>query len=78
MWNVKTGMGLAFTGSHDRGVTTLAWTANGEMLVSGGSDKTLRYWNTRNGHQIARIAAHDGTVQTLLVVAISKGVGSRE
>ena len=68
VWSVKTGLATPFAGSHERGVTALAWTSDSEMLVSGSSDKTLRYWNVASGRQIARIAAHDGTVQTIAIV----------
>ena len=52
---------------NDRGVTALAWAPGGKMLVSGGEDKTLRYWNLATGHQIARITAHDGAVRAIVL-----------
>ena len=68
IWNTKTGLATGFMGGHERGVYALAWTSDGEMLISGGGDKTIGYWNAATGRQIARIAAHDGAVQTLVIV----------
>ena len=61
------GMALPFMASHDRGVTALAWTSDGKVLVSGGEDKTLRYWNLATGRQAARITAHDGSVRAIVL-----------
>lgn len=65
LWNVETGAPLPFVGSHERGVTALAWTSDGKILISGGEDKTLRYWDTMTNRQIVRITAHDGAVRAI-------------
>lgn len=68
MWNPENGMPLPFMGSHELSVTALAWTQDGKILVSGSEDKTLRFWNVATGHQIARITAHDGAVQSIVLL----------
>jgi len=37
-------------------------------VVSGGADKTLRYWSLDEGKQAARITAHDGVVKAVVVL----------
>ena len=58
---------LPFVASHENGVVSLAWAPDGKTLVSGGEDKTLRFWNVVTGHQIARITAHDGAVRAIVL-----------
>lgn len=68
LWNFATGAPILFTGSHDRGVTALAWTSDGKMIVSGGADKTLRYWIVATSREVAKTTAHDGTVEAIVIL----------
>ena len=43
----------------------LAWSASGTMLVSGGSDGLLRWWDLRLGEYVQVRKAHQGAVQSL-------------
>jgi WD40 repeat protein len=46
-------------------VTCLAFHPIGGRLVSGGHDKTVRFWNPENGDQVLRLSAHDQWVTAL-------------
>jgi WD40 repeat protein len=61
-------MPIAILGSHERAVTCVAWSSNGKFVVSGGADKTVRYWSLAEGRQAARITAHDGVVKALVIL----------
>ena len=49
-------------------IYAVAWGMNeerGDMLVSGGSDGTLRWWSVDSGEGLWVREAHQGTVQSL-------------
>jgi WD40 repeat protein len=48
-------------------VSALSWVPSGELLVSGGSDGRLRWWEVQSGECVRVREAHQGTVQALKV-----------
>jgi WD40 repeat protein len=48
-------------------VSALTWALSGELLVSGGSDGMLRWWEVQSGECVREREAHQGTVQALKV-----------
>jgi WD40 repeat protein len=46
-------------------VYALAWSPTGAVLISGGSDGRLRWWDVERGQCVQRQQAHQGTVQSL-------------
>src|SRR5260370_17126726 len=46
-------------------VYALAWSPTGTMLISGGSDGVLRWWDVERGKCLQTRQAHQGTVQSL-------------
>src|SRR5258707_14173116 len=48
-------------------VYTVAWSQTGAVLVSGGSDGMLRWWDRQSGECARHTQAHQGTVQRLQV-----------
>jgi len=48
-------------------VYTVAWGPTGAILVSGGSDGMLRWWDRQSGECVQTRRAHPGTVQSLKV-----------
>jgi len=45
VWDARTGELLETLGEHGGGVWDVAFTPDGRGLVSGSSDKTLKYWD---------------------------------
>jgi WD40 repeat protein len=45
VWNVASKRVVATLRGHVRGVNALAWTPDGRLLVTGGSDPSVRVWN---------------------------------
>ena len=45
----------------------MAWSLRGEMLVSGGSDGRLRWWEIQSGECMQVREAHQGIVQALKI-----------
>jgi WD40 repeat protein len=48
-------------------VNALVWNAPGEVLVSGGSDGNLRWWDVQHGECLLLRQEHQGAVQSLRV-----------
>ncbi len=53
-----------FTG-HSGVVYALAWGSSGNLLVSGGSDGTLCWWDVESGTYVRVRRAHQGTIRSL-------------
>ena len=54
--------------SEPGGITyALAWDPSGAVLVSGGEDGALRWWEVQGGNCLRVREAHQGTVQSLKV-----------
>ena len=56
----------AFVG-HAGMVSALSWVPSGEVLVSGGSDGRLRWWQVSSGECVRVQEAHQGAVRALKV-----------
>ncbi|OLB65627.1 MAG: hypothetical protein AUH94_00515 [Ktedonobacter sp. 13_2_20CM_2_54_8] len=61
------GAGNRVLSGHPGIVYTVAWGPTGAVLVSGGSDGMLRWWDRHSGECVQTRQAHQGTVQSLKV-----------
>src|SRR2546421_386125 len=50
---------------HAGVVSALTWGPSGELLLSGGSDGRLRWWEVHSGQCVRVQEAHQGAVQSL-------------
>lgn len=50
---------------HAGGVWTLQLSENGEIAVSGSTDRTVRVWDTVNGVCIHTLSGHTSTVRCM-------------
>jgi WD40 repeat protein len=50
---------------HPGVVSALSWVPGGDLLVSGGNDGRLRWWEVQRGECVRVREAHQGTVQAL-------------
>ena len=48
-------------------VFALTWALSGELVLSGGSDGRVRWWEVHSGECVREREAHQGTVQALKV-----------
>jgi len=48
-------------------VSAVAWSPEGELLVSGNTDGMLRWWDVAQGKSVATVQAHDGWVRSIQV-----------
>ena len=52
---------------HPGVVSALTWVPSGDLVVSGGGDGRLRWWDVQSGECVRVQEAHQGTVQALKV-----------
>jgi WD40 repeat protein len=64
--------------AHSGQVTSVAITADGEVLVSGCADKTINLWNMQTGTQIRTLKGNTGEISSVAISPDSKflAVGS--
>jgi RNA polymerase sigma factor (sigma-70 family) len=55
LWRASTGEQLRRIGDNYQGVNSLAWSRDGKILVSGGTDNYVRLWEAATGRQLARL-----------------------
>ena len=61
------GAGNSALAGHPGVVSALSWAPSGELLLSGGSDGMLRWWEVPSLQCVRVREAHQGTVQALKV-----------
>lgn len=57
---------------HEFTVWSLAITPNGQRIISGGQDATIRLWDFATGREIHKFVGHDGPVYRIVVMADGK------
>ena len=50
---------------HEAPVRDVDWSSNGQMLVSGSDDETVRIWDEASGEQIAILEGHTGAITSV-------------
>ncbi len=56
---------VAVLQGHSGPVRGLAFSPAGSRLLSGGGDKTMRWWDVENGRELSRFRGHTSTVWTV-------------
>lgn len=62
VWSTTTGRSLKPLEGHEGSVNAVAFSPDGEILVSGSSDRTVRLWDLRTGAELLCIRADDAIV----------------
>jgi WD40 repeat protein len=52
---------------HTDEVTSVAFTQDGQFLISGSADKTIKLWNLKTGQLIRTLRGHTKTINTLAI-----------
>ena len=67
---------LVLQTGHAGAIHTLAISPNGEWLVSGGQDSTLKIWNLRSGNLLLTLYGHSGKVTDVAISPDGRYVAS--
>ncbi len=65
LFDAKTGQIRANLSGHGFGTSCVAWSANGQVLASGGQDGKIRLWDTGIGRQLKEMPAGAAWVERL-------------
>lgn len=68
IWNVARGCLSRVLELQNRGLSTLAFSPDGQVLVAGSHDGTARVWDVSRGQEIARL---EGSMQSVTTIAFS-------
>ena len=62
LWDTTLGTHTRTFRGHRGVVRSLAFSADGRLLASGGADRTVRVWDVHAGHQLLILDGHNSTV----------------
>jgi WD40 repeat protein len=58
VWDAESGQELRSLRGHERIVTSVAYSPDGQRIVSGSWDKTVRVWDAENGQELLSLCGH--------------------
>src|SRR5436309_1060917 len=61
---------------HTNSVQALAYTPDGQTLISAGDDCTIRLWDVRTAREVARLEGHTDGILTLSISSDGKWLAS--
>ena len=67
LWEARSKTCMYVLKGHFGTITTIAWSPDGKVVISGDSDGTIRWWEVQHGQCIRALQAHQGTIQALKV-----------
>ena len=50
---------------HSGGVVSVSWSLDGKRLASGGTDNTVKVWETANGLETLTLRGHTSSAQSV-------------
>lgn len=63
--------------AHEKGVTTIYFTADGKLLITGSKDKSIKVWDAATGNLVLTVWYHKGNkVQSLYLLADGKTIAA--
>ena len=67
IWEARSGERVQTLAEHVGTDFAIVWSPGGEMLISGGSDGTLRWWEVQSGQRMRVQEGHQAAVRALKV-----------
>ena len=74
--NVVTGSCVAVLSGHSDGICSVAFSSDGEWLVSGSSDGTIKLWDIQTGGMVRTLSGHSSEVQSVSISTESALIAS--
>lgn len=64
-WDLESGRPLGALKGHGKGVTSVAFSRDGKLLASGGTDNTIRIWDIAAKRELRTLAGHTSNVESI-------------
>ena len=64
-WDVATGQQIAALKGHGRGVSKVAFSRDGKLLASGGTDNTIKIWDVATRNELRTLAGHTSGIESM-------------
>jgi WD40 repeat protein len=72
LWDLATGEELRQWEAHEKGIRSLAFSVNGELLASGSAGTRIRLWEAASGKEVRQLRGPWGGVENVLFSPDSK------
>ena len=67
MWDITTGEQLLSLSGHSSWVEAVAVSPDGEKVISGSDDNTIKVWDITTGEQLLSLSGHSDWVEAVAV-----------
>jgi WD40 repeat protein len=64
-WNSKSWQHITTLEGHEWGVTSIAFSPDGQTIATGSYDQTIRFWDTGSGQPFHTLTGHNSSVRAL-------------
>jgi WD40 repeat protein/uncharacterized caspase-like protein len=65
LWDVTTGQVVATITGHGRGVSKVAFSRDGKLLASGGTDNTIKIWDVATQKELRTFTGHTSGIESI-------------
>src|SRR5215208_7161233 len=65
LWDVTTGREIAAIKGHGHGVSKVAFSRDGKMLASGGTDNTIKIWDVATQKELRTLTGHTANIESM-------------
>lgn len=76
IWNKSTGKELRTLTGHSDFVNSVAFSADGQTLASGSSDRTVKIWNPNTGELLRTLTGHSSLVSSVAISSFGQIIAS--
>ncbi|HEX6717195.1 MAG TPA: caspase family protein [Pyrinomonadaceae bacterium] len=65
LWDVSTGSQIAAIKGHGRGVSKVAFSRDGKLLASGGTDNAIKIWDVATQSELRTLTGHTSGIESI-------------
>jgi len=65
LWDVASGREIAAIKGHGRGVSKVAFSRDGKLLASAGTDSTIKLWDVSTQKELVTFAGHTAPIESM-------------
>jgi WD40 repeat protein/uncharacterized caspase-like protein len=65
LWDVASGREIGAIKGHGRGVSKVAFSRDGKLLASGGTDSTIKLWDVSTQKELVTLTGHTAPIESM-------------